>query len=426
MTTAEGVFPKIGNDPVYASEVNNFAQTVNIGATSFQNLAQCIFNADYIGWNAKLNVASGAPNFSNLKRDIFASNTATYWTNMDYYSTDKLWQTMDFSAMTDYYIDIYTTTDTGISALAINNCLTKEMSRTSTSRVYRMYCTAGTAGVKRAQILKTLFYGTNGADYKVTGITGLTALKTSLSTDVGAKFQIAIWTGTGGGLNGVGHKTATFSDTSTNVVHSWSYLADTDNQNQVSYQMPKGTDGYNPTNVLNTCGVGPSDETGTDTSAENKNQPANYGFTFYNGHGHMETIVIRMLVRYTVGTISWAAFVNDGGGCAETTFTTYDFGTIPAMTLIDYSTTATSSVTFATTSLPTITNCLSTWNISIDSENTLAVTISADATNYETVTNATLHRFTNTGTNLYVKFNITRVDTAASDKISEYAIFYNL
>ena len=62
----------------------------------------------------------------------------------------------------------------------------------------------------------------------------------------------------------------------------------------------------------------------------------------------------------------------------------------------------------------------------VNIDNTLTVSISADGTNYETVTDATIHRFTNTGTNLYVKFEIDRVDTAAVDKISEYAILYNL
>jgi hypothetical protein len=86
---------------------------------------------------------------------------------------------------------------------------------------------------------------------------------------------------------------------------------------------------------------------------------------------------------------------------------------------------ATSTLIFQTTSLPTITDCIATWNSSIDSQNTLTVSISADGTNYEEVTDATIHRFTNTGTNLYVKFVIARTDTTAIDKISEYAVLYN-
>lgn len=83
------------------------------------------------------------------------------------------------------------------------------------------------------------------------------------------------------------------------------------------------------------------------------------------------------------------------------------------------------SLIFQTTSLPTVKDCIATWNSTIDSQNTLIVSISADGSNYEVLTDATYHKFTNTGTNLYVKFDITRVDTTAVDKINSYSIWYN-
>jgi len=83
------------------------------------------------------------------------------------------------------------------------------------------------------------------------------------------------------------------------------------------------------------------------------------------------------------------------------------------------------SLIFQTTGLDTINNVIATWNSSIDINNTLTVSISADGINYEEVTDANIHKFTNTGTNLYVKFEINRVNTNAVDKISEYAIWYN-
>jgi hypothetical protein len=58
-------------------------------------------------------------------------------------------------------------------------------------------------------------------------------------------------------------------------------------------------------------------------------------------------------------------------------------------------------------------------------KNTLTVSISADGTNYEEVTDATIHRFTDTGTNLYIKFEITRVNETVTDRLFNYCLGYN-
>jgi hypothetical protein len=112
-------------------------------------------------------------------------------------------------------------------------------------------------------------------------------------------------------------------------------------------------------------------------------------------------------------------FRNDG--------TTGNFNFDAVVYLLQYGNAPTTNeLIFQTTSLPTITDCIATWNASIDPDNTLTVSISADGTNYEEVTDATIHRFTDTGTNLFIKFEIDRVNTSAIDKISEYAILYNI
>jgi len=58
MTTAEGVFPKINGDPLYASEANNFFAHKKV----FKNVAQVLYNASYIGYSANLNGHAGTPN----------------------------------------------------------------------------------------------------------------------------------------------------------------------------------------------------------------------------------------------------------------------------------------------------------------------------------------------------------------------------
>jgi hypothetical protein len=54
-----------------------------------------------------------------------------------------------------------------------------------------IYCTNGTDAVKRAKIIKTLFYGTNGTDPKILTFTGVTAIKTSHANDIGKQAYLS-------------------------------------------------------------------------------------------------------------------------------------------------------------------------------------------------------------------------------------------
>ena len=73
MATPEGIFPKSGNDPVYYSEINNlFGKSI-----LFNNIAQTIYNADYIGANGNNQGYMGGfsgLNFYNLDFDTFKLN----------------------------------------------------------------------------------------------------------------------------------------------------------------------------------------------------------------------------------------------------------------------------------------------------------------------------------------------------------------
>lgn len=407
--------------------IANADDVMNLSGVQFKNYAQLLYNSARIGFNPNLNVTTGVPNLKNIKYDSCLTNTAKYFSGMDYNETNDLYISQNNSIASDYYIDIETTTTNGISDLGINNCTTKMIKHTPSGYIYRMYCTSGTAAVKRAQIFKTLFYGTNGSDPRVSGITGLTALKTSNINDVGLKFQLTVWSCSvyrPGVDVGRGSRTATFSDTSTNTnVNSWSYCSGGGEASGLRYAwwyMPVGT-------VLNVA-QSVVDETGTDTSAENKDNPQNAKIMvdITNGSGSF-TGVVRVLIAWKVGAITWGDFTNEstgGGTASEVSYSTNIFNGI-TLSAIDYDKDDGTFVEFQTTGLPTVTDCIPTWNSLIDPDNTLTVSISADGTNYETVTDATIHRFTNTGTNLYIKFEIDRVDTAAVDKISEYAILYN-
>lgn len=407
----------------------------NCVGTPFRNFSNLLWNSARIGFNSKLNVATGVPNLKNVKYDIFGSDSASYWENMEYYSTDKLYRTMDISAATDYYVDIYCTSISDVSTL--NNCVFKCMKKTSTQQVWRLYCTTGTAAVKRSQILKTLFYGSDGSNPRASLITGCTALKTSDSNDVGMKFRYIKWSPNCNSNDASSYTnvySASWSDVSSNKVINQGYVYATANganagNNSSRLEIPTSTIVLSATNLG--TGSATTDTTGLDNTATDKTNPATITLTALHassGTSHTSSHKFKIVIGWKSGTLgSWTQNISGGSWSDAVSFNDNDFSSsIPAMTLIDYSTTADSSLTFANTSLPTILDCIATWNASIDTDNTLAVSISSDGTNYETVTDATIHRFTHTGANLYVKFAITRVDTAAVDKISEYAILYNL
>ena len=82
-----------------------------------------------------------------------------------------------------------------------------------------VWCDTGTNAVKRAQIYKTLFYGTDGTDARVTTtyITGITSLKTNTSRDEGKKAWYRDIRVTNSDTPRNGDTTGTFSDTSTNT-----------------------------------------------------------------------------------------------------------------------------------------------------------------------------------------------------------------
>lgn len=205
-----------------------------------------------------------------------------------------------------------------LGSFAINNCKIVKL----TTGKWILYCTTGTDEVKRAQIYKTLFYGTTGADPRVstTYISGITALKTSVARDVGKRCTYFTYTNA---LNVGSTYTGTFVNTTTNTSCSlWSYCSAANFVNS-QFEKPSGT-------IINSAsGSGTiSDETGTDTSADESNNPATVqaefidGGSFAAGGANIKAIILN------VGGLT---FAESGGG----TGTNYDFyatGGIPLLT----------------------------------------------------------------------------------------------
>ncbi|MFW6172438.1 MAG: hypothetical protein ACOC5T_01720 [Elusimicrobiota bacterium] len=422
--------------PSVLNENNNLlASWINSLGITFKNQAQLIFNNEYNSWANNLNV-NGEPNLKNIEYDVFTSNNAYDYAQFSYNSTDDLYETIDFNTITEdenYYGVVIVAEDNSLKSGTINNCSYIKID----SGKWLLYSTDTDKETARAQVFKTLFYGTSENPF-LNNFTSITALKTSESDDVGTlvKYTYLSYSQTENPADRdpghVFHYSADFSDSSNNNVSIWTDITvggqDSDGYPKHSVQCPDGTTIESQSASSN--GV---NKIGTDTSDKEKSNPDSFvlrgsGYTDDSGSNSFSS---KTIVAWTSGTLPELTLTKDNETIFDDRFTINEytennFSGVPAFTLQDNDIPDNAYLILRTTSLPEIKDCIATWNSEIDSENTLTVSISADGTNYEEVTDATIHRFTDTGTNLYVKFEIDRVDTSAIDKISEYAILYNL
>lgn len=191
-------------------------------------------------------------------------------------------------------------TSLNVGDFAINNCIMTLMS----SGKWKLQCTSGVAEVRIAQMMKTLFYGSNGTDARAknTYITGIIAIKCSWSRAVGKRaYYMAISAGSGASNS----MTGIFTDTSANTsVESWSYVSmgSTTAAGGLHFEIPTGSE-------LN-CRSGQSgaytnDETGTNTTADIKSNPANLMASCYATSSASEVrgyILTKGTISFTGGT----------------------------------------------------------------------------------------------------------------------------
>lgn len=371
----------------------------NVVGTQFRNTAQLLYNSSLIGFNSKLNAATGVPNLKNIKYDVFNSDTATFFFNMEYDGTDKLWKTNQPNPVVIIEASSLSSTFTD------NDCLVKQINSGS----WMVYCTTGDNEVRRAKIMNTLFLTGGG---RISRFSSITAVRTNVARDIGKNAIYVTGRKTYAAYgDGTGSITGTFTTTSdNNSVSSWSNCSAREGPSGEGYwSIPSGTArNYAGGNHFNT------DRTGDET-----NNPATCVLSLWNGsHDYPSSGTAQALI-ITKGDIEFAA--SNINLASEKHWVTDGVPSFSAITSRDNAV-----LTFQTTDLEEIKDCIATWNAEIDPANTLTVSISADGTNYEEVNDATLHRFTNTGTNLYVKFEIDRVIPSEVDKISEYAILYNI
>ena len=170
--------------------------------------------------------------------------------------------------------------------------------------------------VQRAQIMKTLFYGTNGNDPTILNVINISELITSDSDDVGLRGYFANVKDPGGTASG--KVLGNFSDTSTNNVSSWSNIYGSPSDK--FWKVPDGT-------TLNIGG----DEMGTDTSGDEVSNPTNFSLSVnYNGAG--STVGTVEVIILSKGAISFAF----SGSGSHTEVDYFTDNSIPEFTIKKY------------------------------------------------------------------------------------------
>lgn len=253
--------------------------------------------------------------------------------------------TNKYKVGTSPYVVIEATSISSTGDFAINNCVIGSVS----SGVWILSCTTGTDAVKRAQIYKTLFYGTDGSDPRAsaTYITGITALKTSVTRDVGKQGYLALITASasapnGGTVTGSGTLDITFNDTADNAdCSSWSRMAigvGAYGSASASWALPVGT----TLNSASGTSSATSDEFGTDREADEYANPANARLTasatesitagnntgvanlvlLYHGSLSITPTIVNP--TYTTVTVTETDFYTDSGIPAFTSSSDYD------------------------------------------------------------------------------------------------------
>jgi hypothetical protein len=376
-------------------QIANADEVMNAFGMVFKNQSQLLFNSAYIGFDSKLNVDTGIPELKNIKYDIMTSDSATTKTNFTYDASKDL-----------YYIDgssdgtlIFQTT--GLDT--ITDCIaTINYSLDDTFSTYTTQCDFTSATLPSGWVEVEGNHGTatwdsanDEEDISIANNSHYGMKSASLVYDTEIQYGTI--------------KSAFRNIVATlpNALQGSTYRTEMQGSlnwgsNYIRIRQQKSH------HTLSNVFIEDSEGGSYDTSSTS--MPTQVWFKI------SKTRNGRIITQYSLtGDSDYTTLTNSLTG-ASTTYSK------PTMTYALGSPTGLSD--------PTPEGSASIYNFTINStssgENPLTVSISADGTNYETVTDATIHRFTNTGTNLYIKFEIDRVDTSAIDKISEYAIIYNI
>ena len=380
-------------------------EVMNAMSSNFVDNVQLLFNAKYIGFNAKLN-DDGVPQLKNVFYSTFESDDADVNYGFSYDNTNDLYTLEDLTAATNYIIleaddEDWSDSSGNVRVIQID------------AGKWVILSVSADTEVQRAEVIEYLFY--NGTSARINSRSNITAIRTSYSDDVGRQIHWGYAYSPSQWLNGTCE--GTFANTTTNTgVSTWSKLgsAHSDDIGPQKFEMPTGS-------VLNEHGggSGSSDEFGTDTTGDEVNNPATCNLNLEQREPY------GMVLIACKGDITWV----EVGDLTEAHYDFLEQGGIPLFTLADTlvnegATAAT--LIFKDTASESTTNAVPVINSTIDATSSEVISVSADGgSSYTVVNNGEIARPT-AGTALWRKIVITRADLSKLDKVTEQSIKYNL
>jgi hypothetical protein len=256
------------------------------------------FNFDFTEWaiwgnisegdEAEIIIHSPLNNSISLTPNVVFNYTFNI-TNGAYGINTSLWENKDGWELKDttssYFVLVYASSLT-IANFNINNVTATEIS----SGIWKINSSEIDYEVQRAQVLKTLFYGTDGSNPRIIGsISGITRLESFDTRDVGKRGHLIRARGrfSGGNLNFIGN----FSQQSENYnVAIWSYLGGFFSQVPdpfLSVEFPTGISIVSTSTII--------DHTGTDRRINDYNNPNSFKL-IANVDGGLNDQTIRVLI----------------------------------------------------------------------------------------------------------------------------------
>jgi hypothetical protein len=231
----------------------------------------------------------------------------------------------------EYYLTIEADNIIDISALEINNVIVTNIS----DRLWKLNTTNADDEVSRALVIKTLFYGTDGSDPRInsTFITNPVEILSPDARDNGKRGVYSTLSANprdGGFISYNG----TFTETTSNEnISIWSYAqsnTDGSSAHTTRIQFPIGTT-VNEAVCGSSCGI-TNDETGTDTSADEQDNPNDISIRL-NGLDVGGSGIGRVIIL-TNSNVTWIK--TQSGNVQSITFNNTDFTDEFSIPLITY------------------------------------------------------------------------------------------
>jgi hypothetical protein len=206
------------------------------------------------------------------------------------------------------------------TAYTINSCVVEQIS----DGIWRIDNTNPNNETKRALIYKTLFYGTDGTNARITNYTiNVSHIRTNFKRDVGKKGYLAILNGASTSGTGDDDAIGTFTDTTNNLAFSsWSRLYSSGADIDTFWKVPSTT-------VLNQqIDGGTKDEIGLNLVADEKNNPATCKLEYKTETTSSRTGSVKALMLLK-GNITWVTTINGEGSFKSIDF--YEDFNIPLL-----------------------------------------------------------------------------------------------